>query len=145
MPEWSQRLAEQGRFQPVTMRTIRELGARKFCWLRPREIIEDEDGAPLPMQPDVPYGGFVYLFHDDVMLSGKPETAMDRYFPVTPEKESATTQYYPCSPSTGLFRPFSLVLSETTESEVDRGGLPEWTSNEWALQARWLFGISPDR
>jgi len=146
MPEWSQRLAEQGRFQPVTMRTIRELGARKFCWLRPREIIEDEDGAPLPMQPDVPHGGFVYLFHDDVLLSSKPETAMDRYFPVTPEKQSAREEYYPCTPGPGLFRPFSLVLDEKTESLAGVSDAPEWTGIDWSTHARQWFGFnSTDR
>jgi len=148
LPEWTQRLAEHGRFQPITIRSIRELGVRKFCWLRPNEIIEDDDGQPLPMQPDVPHGGFVYLFHDDVMVTNRIETAMDRYFPVTPEKEASTAQYNPCSPRPGcIFRPFSLVLDEKTESIVGGGGvgdLLEWPGNDWSTAKRW-FGFNTDR
>lgn len=36
-------------------------------WLRPHEIIEGPDGSPLPTQPDVPHGGFAYLFHDNLL------------------------------------------------------------------------------
>jgi len=153
LPEWSLRLAEHGRFQPITIRSIRELGVRKFCWLRPKEIIEDDEGQPLSMQPDVPLGGFVYLFHDDVMLTGRLETSMDRYFPVTPEKEASMPEYHPCSPGPSLFRPFSLVLDEKTESLAGVGGgggggvselLESWQGNDWLMAKRWL-GFGADR
>mmetsp|Transcript_109869 Transcript_109869/g.354715 ORF Transcript_109869/g.354715 Transcript_109869/m.354715 type:complete len:436 (+) Transcript_109869:117-1424(+) len=107
-PEWTRPLAEHGRFQPVTMRSLVQLGAKLFCWLRPQEVLEDGDGQPLPVQPEVPHGGFVYLFHDDVMSKSSQETALDRYFAVSPSCDCAEAE----EPTPKLFRPFSLVGDE---------------------------------
>lgn len=79
-PEWSSSLVAQGRFQRITIQSLVEMGARMYVWLRPREIIEGSDGKPLPTQPQVPYGGFVYLFHEDPLTSDPALQVLDRYF-----------------------------------------------------------------
>ena len=48
----------QGRFQRITIKSLNDLGAQHFCWLRPGEAI-----AGCATQPRVPHGGFAYLFH----------------------------------------------------------------------------------
>mmetsp|Transcript_8779 Transcript_8779/g.11400 ORF Transcript_8779/g.11400 Transcript_8779/m.11400 type:complete len:484 (+) Transcript_8779:104-1555(+) len=60
-------LAEQGRFQEITIGAFRKQGAKYFCWLLPKEFGLCE------------HGGFLYLF-DDNMFEGFHE--MDRFFPV---------------------------------------------------------------
>lgn len=79
-------------------------------WLRPHEVIEAADGNPLPIQPEVPHGGFVYLFHEDVLSANESELALDRYFAVVPGSSPSTS---PQSSAQGvpatLFRPFTLV------------------------------------
>lgn len=121
--EWTQSLAEQGRFQPVTMREIVALGARMFCWLRPNEVIEDGDGQPLPNQPKIPYGGLVYLFREEVM-SAEADVALDRYFPVALAGKGAdeveVTSLCSAVPDMSLFRAFSLV------EDNGESGHPEW-------------------
>jgi len=108
LPRWTAALAEQGRFQRITMRVPLASGAKLQCWLRPKEVLESCDGEPLPTQPDVPCGGFVYLFHENPMETDEMSTALDRYFPVVADNPRAQTvpQVY-----TGgaLFRPFSVV------------------------------------
>lgn len=103
VPEWTAALVEQGRFQRVTMKAFQELGARMYLWLRPNEVIEASDGNPLPTQPEVPHGGFVYLFHEDVLATDEMELALDRYFAVVSAPTSTA------SASGTLFRPFTLV------------------------------------
>jgi len=82
--EWTKPLLEQGRFQPVTIKRLRDMGARMYVWLYPGEVIEGEDGNPLPNQPEAPHGAFVYLFHDDILSPDPSEVALDRYFAVIP-------------------------------------------------------------
>jgi len=125
--EWTQSLAEQGRFQPVTMREIVSLGARTFCWLRPNEVIEDGDGQPLPDQPQVPNGGFVYLFREDPLASSPMDAALDRYFPVALDGKGATEDTSmglpeSASASQSLFRAFSLVEDDSADPEWSGGG-----------------------
>uniref|UniRef100_A0A7S0A3W9 Uncharacterized protein n=1 Tax=Pyrodinium bahamense TaxID=73915 RepID=A0A7S0A3W9_9DINO len=110
--EWTLPLAEQGRFQPVTMRQIVGVGARSFCWLRPDEVIEDGDGQPLPVQPQVPHGGLVYLFREDVMAGEEWDRALDRYFPVAAACDEGCATLAPAASdgdTLSLFRAFSLV------------------------------------
>mmetsp|Transcript_39654 Transcript_39654/g.107217 ORF Transcript_39654/g.107217 Transcript_39654/m.107217 type:complete len:439 (-) Transcript_39654:271-1587(-) len=119
--EWTQSLAEQGRFQDVTMKLIVSLGARKFCWLRPNEVIEDGDGQPLPFQPKVPYGGLVYLFHEDIMSTDRTDAALDRYFPVALGANGSEVELTSAclgQPDGALFRAFSLV-EETKDLHGD--------------------------
>eukprot|EP00443_Scrippsiella_acuminata_P113355 CAMPEP_0115760420 /NCGR_PEP_ID=MMETSP0272-20121206/99985_1 /TAXON_ID=71861 /ORGANISM="Scrippsiella trochoidea, Strain CCMP3099" /LENGTH=429 /DNA_ID=CAMNT_0003206075 /DNA_START=84 /DNA_END=1374 /DNA_ORIENTATION=+ len=78
LPEWTAALVEQGRFQRITMKAFQEAGARMYLWLRPHEVLEAADGNPLPSQPEVPHGGFVYLFHEDVLSTDDAELALDR-------------------------------------------------------------------
>merc|ERR1712062_947165 len=48
---WTQALLEDGRFHHVTIGPFKAAGARFFCWLRPNESFQGEDGEPLPTQP----------------------------------------------------------------------------------------------
>mmetsp|Transcript_40520 Transcript_40520/g.114601 ORF Transcript_40520/g.114601 Transcript_40520/m.114601 type:complete len:445 (-) Transcript_40520:143-1477(-) len=101
-PEWTKALVEQGRFQPITIKGLRDLGARMYMWLRPHEIIEGPDGSPLPTQPDVPHGGFAYLFHDNLLSKDEAEVTLDRYFSVeldgAPEPAPEAKGEIPASP-----------------------------------------------
>jgi len=108
LPEWTAALVEQGRFQSVTMKAFVEVGARMYLWLRPNEVIEAVDGNPLPQQPEVPHGAFVYLFHEDVLDLDEVSLALDRYFAVVP---TPVAVHEDCA-SFALFRPFTLVDGE---------------------------------
>jgi len=104
-PSWTNALAEHGRFHCITMKRLQEFGARRFCWLRPREVIP---GAQA--QPEVPHGGFAYLFHDNVLSASAAELALDRYFPVSSATKGASS-----SSAGKLFRPLTLVDCEIAE------------------------------
>ena len=80
--EWTAALMRQGRFQRITIAALNHIGAHHFCWLRPGEVITGEDGAPCAQQPQVPHGGFAYLFHREVFKAADAERALDRYFPI---------------------------------------------------------------
>eukprot|EP00428_Durinskia_dybowskii_P036589 CAMPEP_0170270042 /NCGR_PEP_ID=MMETSP0116_2-20130129/34965_1 /TAXON_ID=400756 /ORGANISM="Durinskia baltica, Strain CSIRO CS-38" /LENGTH=464 /DNA_ID=CAMNT_0010521233 /DNA_START=66 /DNA_END=1457 /DNA_ORIENTATION=+ len=110
LPEWTAALVEQGRFQKITWRALKEVGARMYLWLRPHEVIEAADGNPLPFQPEVPYGGFVYLFHDNLLSTDEVEVALDRYFAVVPTPTTALEgQLDVTFPSGAAFRALTLV------------------------------------
>mmetsp|Transcript_29924 Transcript_29924/g.54499 ORF Transcript_29924/g.54499 Transcript_29924/m.54499 type:complete len:300 (-) Transcript_29924:438-1337(-) len=79
-PDWMSTLVAQGRFQPITIKALRDLGARHFCWLGPAEEVLPS-GQP---QPKVDFGGFVYLFSDEL---GVPHE-LDRYFPAVFDQEA---------------------------------------------------------
>jgi hypothetical protein len=101
-PAWTEPLVEDGRFHHVTISPLREAGVRLFCWLRPNERFDDEDGNALPRQPDVPHGGFAYLFHD--MTEASPQDlAVDCYFAIA----------FMCEHSPDLAESFPLVHEET--------------------------------
>jgi hypothetical protein len=89
-PEWTAALAQQGRFQTITMKSLRDVGAVMSLWLRPNEILETAEGNPLPRQPDVPHGGFVFLFHDDLVPT-REVAVLDRYFAMLPPSEAKST------------------------------------------------------
>lgn len=100
-PAWTEPLVEDGRFHHVTISPLREAGVRLFCWLRPNERFDDEDGNALPRQPDVPHGGFAYLFHD--MTEASPQDlAVDCYFAIA----------FMCEHSPDLAESFPLVHEE---------------------------------
>jgi len=77
---WTAALHQQGRFQRITIKGLNDIGAHHFCWLRPGEIIRQPSGEPCASQPNVPHGGFAYLFHNDVFSSDPEEQLLDRYF-----------------------------------------------------------------
>jgi len=77
---WTAALHRQGRFQRITIKPLNDIGAHHFCWLRPGEIVKDASGTPCESQPQVPHGGFAYLFHNDVFSSDPEEIVLDRYF-----------------------------------------------------------------
>jgi len=104
LPEWSAALAETGRFQKITIKNLRETGVRMYLWIRPEEVIECEDGNPLPIQPEAPHGAFVYLFHSDVLSTDEAATALDRYFAVTLTPSSSGI-----ADDDGLFHALALV------------------------------------
>jgi len=80
-PAWTKALIGDGRFHRVTIGLLKQAGAQLFCWLRPGEIFESEDGHPHASQPNVPHGGFAYLFHEMSSMSAQ-ELAVDCYFPI---------------------------------------------------------------
>jgi len=79
---WTRILLGEGRFQPVSIGPLRDGGVHFFAWLRPGEVLEDEDGLPLARQPQIPRGGFAYLFHE-MMASSNEDVAGDCYFAIT--------------------------------------------------------------
>lgn len=57
--QWSEQLMQAGRFQPVTLDVLREMGATHFCWILNSE---EFDGEPICEK-----GGFAYRFsHDEL-------------------------------------------------------------------------------
>mmetsp|Transcript_78379 Transcript_78379/g.227473 ORF Transcript_78379/g.227473 Transcript_78379/m.227473 type:complete len:455 (-) Transcript_78379:115-1479(-) len=117
LPEWTPPLAEMGRFQKNTLKAMRETGVRMYLWLRPHEVIEAVDGTPMPVQPEAPYGAFVYLFHDNVLATDEVETALDRYFAVAPPPRSENASGNP-----GFFRALTLIDGDRYMSSI--GGPP---------------------
>jgi len=79
---WTRILLGEGRFQRVSIGPLRDAGVHFFAWLRPGEVLEDEDGQPLARQPQLPRGGFAYLFHE-MMASSNEDVAGDCYFAIT--------------------------------------------------------------
>lgn len=69
-------LVQQGRFQKVTIKELRDgSGCMHFCWLPPMEKIDGDE-------PMVPHGGFAYLFHEDPNTCKGAQAASDCYFPI---------------------------------------------------------------
>merc|ERR1712023_244351 len=79
---WTRSLADSDRFQRITLKHLSQAGARHFCWIRPGEVLNGTDGQPLEMQPELPDGGFAYLFHDTLLSSKYEKVALDCYFPL---------------------------------------------------------------
>merc|ERR1712217_58089 len=102
---WTVALAGYGRFQRVTMQNLVEVGAKWFCWLRPNEVMQTNDARDLPTQPHGPYGGFVFLFHDNVLSVDEVEVALDCYFPLTASGAVEALSPRPLGP----FRAYTLV------------------------------------
>lgn len=67
-----------GRFHRTTLQALKNVGAQKFAWLLPGEVLRDEHGVQFPQQPVAPHGAFVYLFP-----TSSDELQLDRYFPIT--------------------------------------------------------------
>lgn len=91
-PAWTETLWQQGRFQSISLKCLRDEGARKFCWLGPGEKLRSADGQYLERQPIAPHGGFVYLFHEDELSGNEGELCLDRYFAVADSKAVVAKQ-----------------------------------------------------
>eukprot|EP00928_Gymnodinium_smaydae_P047748 TRINITY_DN31893_c1_g1_i1.p1 TRINITY_DN31893_c1_g1~~TRINITY_DN31893_c1_g1_i1.p1 ORF type:complete len:719 (-),score=113.59 TRINITY_DN31893_c1_g1_i1:158-2284(-) len=76
---WKQSLLHANRFKRVTLKEFSDAGAEYFCWLRPNEVLLGSNGKPLPSQPNVPYGGFVYLFETN---GTGASSGRDLYYPI---------------------------------------------------------------
>jgi hypothetical protein len=107
-PAWTGPLMRRGRFQPITIKSLRVLGARHFCWLRPGELITDAHGKSLACQPQIAHGGFAYIFSDDVLR----HSAANRYFPIVSGADYVPSlrseSCFPALPSTAI-RTFDLA------------------------------------
>jgi hypothetical protein len=120
--EWTGSLVELGRFQTVTMKALRQMGAQYYCWLRPSEIIESSDGSPQFIQPEVEHGGFVFLFHDNMLSTDPCELALNRYFPVVATGDVSSINPDPSC----LFRPYTTEGAfETPPMETPRRVEPQ--------------------
>jgi len=80
---WTERLVQQGRFQPITARKWLMAGARYICWLRPDEPLPDFNGREHPLAR---HGGFVFLFHN---LDENDHDSRDCYFQLVPTPDLA--------------------------------------------------------
>jgi len=74
-PQWTAALMKQGRFHEAASKVPTETGARLFCWLKPGEVLLGPDGQPLQAQPDIPHGGFAFLFQGVDSRSSSPGRA----------------------------------------------------------------------
>mmetsp|Transcript_36862 Transcript_36862/g.97131 ORF Transcript_36862/g.97131 Transcript_36862/m.97131 type:complete len:431 (+) Transcript_36862:61-1353(+) len=129
-PEWTSALVEQGRFQKVTLKAMQELGAKFFLWLRPDEIIEGPENNPLSSQPEVPHGGFVYLFHDNVISDDEAALALDRYFSVGSGPQNKSTEDDTSEQPRSLYRSFTLVRGAPAISGSSAGELMDSPADE---------------
>jgi hypothetical protein len=59
--EYTNKLIEENRFQPITLSNMLSAGARHFAWIHAGETLVGSPGAWEPAE----HGAFVYLFHDD--------------------------------------------------------------------------------
>lgn len=80
-PAWTPSILEDGRFHRVTIGPWREAGAHYICWLLPGEVFADDDGQRLASQPEIPRGGFAFIFHE-LHAASAQDLAVDCYFPV---------------------------------------------------------------
>jgi len=80
-PAWTSAILEDGRFHRVTIGPLREAGAHYFCWLLPGETFMDDNGRLIELQPEVPLGGFAYVFHE-LSATSAQDLAVDCYFAV---------------------------------------------------------------
>merc|ERR1719436_309195 len=60
--DWIPYLQKKGRFHQITIKPLRDAGARHFCWIRPNEPILDTAKKSHIL---CPFGGFAYLFNDN--------------------------------------------------------------------------------
>eukprot|EP00756_Hemistasia_phaeocysticola_P066290 Hpha_TRINITY_DN9133_c0_g1::TRINITY_DN9133_c0_g1_i2::g.94511::m.94511 len=73
-------LLSAGRFQEVTLPSLRQKGARWYAWIRPDEIVD-------PSAPPPAHGAFAYLFDSHL----KPNER-DRYFAVSADAPLPDTE-----------------------------------------------------
>eukprot|EP00930_Biecheleria_cincta_P045468 TRINITY_DN31331_c0_g1_i1.p1 TRINITY_DN31331_c0_g1~~TRINITY_DN31331_c0_g1_i1.p1 ORF type:complete len:1073 (+),score=160.91 TRINITY_DN31331_c0_g1_i1:461-3220(+) len=116
-PAWTERLIQQGRFQPITPRKWLMAGARYVCWLRPDEPMPDSLGR---IRLLAHHGGFAFLFHD---LDEPDIDGRDCYFQVVPKPDLAKGDRSQCGGGdAGGTRawsslPFSLAMSATASND----------------------------
>lgn len=72
-------LAQQGRFQNVTIKFLKDRGAHHFAWLKPNEAIVDSEGQKHVLSAN---GCFVYLFHKSPHHATQEELDQNCYFAV---------------------------------------------------------------
>jgi len=80
-PAWTKALIGDGCFHRVTCGRLKQAGAQYFCWLRPGETFDDDYGKPFERQPEVPHGGFAFLFHD-IGAHTPEDLVVDCYFAI---------------------------------------------------------------
>lgn len=73
--EWTAAL--ETRFSRITIQALKEKGACHYCWVRPDEPLL-RDLCP----PELKRGGFVYLFHEEIIPKELTDFAKDRVFPL---------------------------------------------------------------
>eukprot|EP00298_Acanthocystis_sp_HF-20_P009485 c18328_g1_i1.p1 GENE.c18328_g1_i1~~c18328_g1_i1.p1 ORF type:complete len:233 (-),score=88.73 c18328_g1_i1:118-816(-) len=76
-------LYRAGRFQPITIHSMKAQGATHFCWIGPNEVIYDDKGQ-YSLLPNNKYGAFVYLFGEDTST----DNADNVYFVIVEGKKS---------------------------------------------------------
>jgi len=130
-PEWTAALAKDGRFQDITIKALRATGASSFCWLRPEEIIPGENGWPLHDQPEVPHGGFAYLFHKNPLSGNVDECISDCYFAIV-----SGDDYRPV-PATGSKKPANSFQLATAEDLVRPASVLNINLSEHPSPATW--------
>lgn len=131
-PRWTERLVQQGRFQPITARKWVAAGARYVCWVRPDEPLPDAHGR---MRHLAHHGGFAFLFHG---LQEPDVEERDRYFAVVAEPDLTRGEKTPSMGPEGLRRmtslPFNLMQTPRGHAMRQLEKLLELAHRErWAL------------
>jgi hypothetical protein len=117
-PEWTRALVRNGRFHKMDIKQFKDTGVESYCWLQPDEILYDDDLSALELQPEVPYGGFAYLFHSEAVLEEDDTRKLDRYFAMSPSENDG-----PATPSDGEFKVFSFCPPDGPADST--GGPPD--------------------
>lgn len=112
--QWLPALQVDARFQKITLDALKAMGVAEFCWLCPGEQIQ-QNGVPLSTQPEVPYGGFAYIFAERPWLNC--------YFPIGAPPEKVLSNDRP------LFSPPAIV-GQTEDAHVDDTYQPQPESVE---------------
>eukprot|EP00298_Acanthocystis_sp_HF-20_P008210 c17547_g1_i1.p1 GENE.c17547_g1_i1~~c17547_g1_i1.p1 ORF type:complete len:392 (+),score=152.49 c17547_g1_i1:76-1176(+) len=102
---YTKKLLAQGRFQDITIQSMRDQGARQFCWIRPGEALYDEEGKNRWVCCE--NGAFAYLFHENE----SDWNEKDCYFAIRD-----VTDIYSSTESVPVVgvTPFSIVRGNTT-------------------------------
>jgi len=131
-PRWTEQLAKQGRFQPITARKWVAAGARYFCWVRPDEPLPDQCGR---IRELAHHGGFAFLFHG---LEEMDNQGLDRYFAVVAEPDLTRGEQTPAMGPEGLRRATSLPFNLM---EMPRGHAEQQLKKllELARRRRWAL------
>lgn len=75
--EFTEKLAVDGRFQPVTLPSLLRAGAKEFCWINPGEELVLGSQRWVPSE----YGAFLYMMRGDDTVSHHPHV----YYPMDPK------------------------------------------------------------
>merc|ERR1719509_120534 len=107
---WIPDLQKEGRFHQITIKPLRDAGARHFCWIRPNEpIVEYVSQNVTKKKILCPFGGFAYLFNDNPYQHDE----RNRYFEILGkeqyQQEFAKLQKANASASVPKSKRFALV------------------------------------